>query len=57
MEHYICTGTCHGQSEKPKNCGDKTCTMYDKPLVPCNCADAKHGKEEKKQEDSKEQGQ
>lgn len=42
MKHYVCTGECGGVADHPKNCGDKSCSMHDKPLHECNCEDGKH---------------
>lgn len=32
-ETYKCDGTCNGVAHEPKNCGDATCTHFDKPLT------------------------
>lgn len=42
MEHYICTGTCKGVSEKPGTCGDKSCPLFGEALTSCDCTDGKH---------------
>ena len=33
QETYVCEGTCGGVAHEPKNCGDSTCTHFDKPLI------------------------
>ena len=57
MKHYICTGSCHGVSPTPKNCGEKTCAMHDHPLVPCECTDGKHGRTDEGKTESKKEEQ
>ena len=32
-EVYKCEGTCQGIAHEAKNCGDSTCTHFDKPLI------------------------
>jgi hypothetical protein len=29
---YICTGSCHGESTQPGNCGAETCERHNQPL-------------------------
>lgn len=40
--HYVCTGTCGGVSDHPKNCEDESCPMHGQPLVACDCTDGQH---------------
>jgi hypothetical protein len=42
MIHYICTGDCGGESDKPGVCLADGCSKEDQPLVDCNCADGLH---------------
>jgi len=42
MKHYICTGGCEGVSDKPGVCQAMTCAKHGKPLIECDCTDAKH---------------
>lgn len=51
MEHFICEGTCGGESPVAKTCDDPECTKHGEPLTQCTCEDGKHGKtdEEKDQ--------
>jgi hypothetical protein len=37
--HYICTGSCHGVSDKPGVCGSATCEKKGQPLTPCGDGD------------------
>ncbi len=41
-KHYICTGGCHGMSEKNGVCEAPMCLKHGLPLKECNCADGKH---------------
>ena len=40
--HYICTGNCHGSSDKPDTCQAKDCVKYKQQLELCRCKDKKH---------------
>lgn len=42
MTHYVCTGECGGVSEHLKNCESEACSMFNEPLVECNCEDGEH---------------
>ncbi len=44
MEHYICTGTCHGVSNEEGICTAEACDKQYELLTPCKCEDGKHGK-------------
>ncbi len=43
MEHYICTGSCHGASEEEGVCVTDGCDKQYELLEDCNCEDGKHG--------------
>jgi len=47
-KHYVCKGTCGGQSDKEMNCGTQNCAEYDKPMqeCSCNCMDCHKKKED-----------
>ena len=42
MTHYVCTGDCGGESEKPKVCETEGCTKEGQPLAECDCGDGLH---------------
>ncbi|MDP3661287.1 MAG: hypothetical protein Q8R17_00295 [bacterium] len=42
MQHYICTGECHGESSNPGVCQVEDCKKEGEPLTPCNCPDSTH---------------
>ncbi len=42
MTHFVCKGTCGGESERAGTCQSPDCTMHDQPLEACNCRDGKH---------------
>ncbi len=42
MPHYICTGECHGESQKPGICQTKDCSKFGEPLEECHCDDGWH---------------
>ena len=42
MTHYVCTGTCGGESDKPGLCQAEGCTKEEQPLEECNCDDGLH---------------
>ena len=42
MEHYVCTGGCHGVSDQPKTCDGENCPKNGHPLIPCHCEDGEH---------------
>ena len=41
-KHYICTGGCHGESDKPGVCQTSGCTKEGQPFTPCECEDGTH---------------
>ncbi len=48
MKHYICTGSCKGESEMPGLCNTAGCTKHNCPLMECKCTDKMHGVSGKK---------
>lgn len=42
MNHYVCTGNCGGEAEKPGVCQVEGCTKADQPLELCTCEDGIH---------------
>ena len=42
MTHYVCTGDCGGESEKPKVCETEGCSKEGQQLSECDCADGIH---------------
>ncbi|HEY4499199.1 MAG TPA: hypothetical protein VJH94_04005 [Candidatus Paceibacterota bacterium] len=42
MQHYVCTGDCAGESEKPKVCETEGCSKEGQPLSECDCDDGIH---------------
>ncbi|MEK7643000.1 MAG: hypothetical protein AAB372_00925 [Patescibacteria group bacterium] len=40
--HYICTGGCRGESEKPGVCQATHCPKHGLPLTECRCTGGKH---------------
>ena len=40
--HYICTGSCKGMSDKHGLCQAKDCPSHNEPLDTCDCIDGKH---------------
>ena len=42
MNHFVCTGDCGGESEKPGVCQATGCTKEDQPLEECTCEDGLH---------------
>ena len=47
MTHYICKGTCKGETDDPniKTCQAEGCDKFAEPLIACECEDGKHGQE------------
>ena len=44
MQHYVCTGGCNGESEKPGVCENEFCGKEGHSLISCECADGLHSK-------------
>jgi len=42
MTHYICTGGCRAESDKPGVCGTVKCPKHGTPFTECDCTDGKH---------------
>ena len=42
MRHFICVGSCEGESSNPGTCQAEECKKEGEPLVPCNCEDGLH---------------
>ena len=42
MQHYVCTGDCGGESERPKVCDFGGCTKENQALTACSCDDGLH---------------
>ena len=42
MSHYVCTGECGGESDKPGVCQAEDCSKKGQPLVECDCEDGEH---------------
>lgn len=42
MAHYVCTGSCDGESDNLGVCESEYCTKEGQPLVACSCEDGAH---------------
>ena len=42
MPHYVCTGGCGAEAERPGVCQAEDCPKEGQPLVECNCEDGLH---------------
>jgi hypothetical protein len=42
MKHFVCTGTCEGESSRPGVCQNDGCPKEGEPLVSCDCQDGLH---------------
>jgi len=42
MIHYVCTGSCGGESKTAGVCEAQFCTKEEQPLVECSCEDGLH---------------
>ncbi len=42
MTHYVCTGDCGNQSDKPGVCHTADCNREGEALVACSCEDGLH---------------
>ena len=41
-EHYVCTGSCKGESKFQGVCQTESCDKEGEKLTPCHCEDGKH---------------
>ncbi len=44
MQHYVCTGDCGNETERPGVCQSAGCSHEGQPLVECRCDDGIHDK-------------
>jgi hypothetical protein len=42
MTHYVCTGSCKGESAGPGFCEAEFCSKEGQELVQCDCSDELH---------------
>jgi len=42
MEHFVCRGTCGGESDIKKVCESEDCNHAGMELESCDCADGTH---------------
>jgi len=42
MKHYICTGSCAGEWQKPGLCDSRFCSNEGQALIECSCEDGAH---------------
>ena len=42
MQHYVCTGDCGSESEKPKVCASDGCSKEGQSMMGCDCDDGLH---------------
>jgi len=42
MSHYVCTGGCGGESDRPGVCQAEDCPKEGQPFVECECEDGMH---------------
>ncbi len=40
--HYVCTGGCGGEADRPGTCQAEDCSKEGQPMVPCACEDGLH---------------
>jgi hypothetical protein len=52
MKKYVCTGSCHGESDKPGVCGAETCEKHGQPLVEVEVSQGENAKMEDEQQDN-----
>ena len=55
MKHYICTGGCDSESDKPGVCIVEGCPNEDQSMVACTCEDSSHDKLEKDENEEEEE--
>ena len=46
MAHYVCDGSCKGESDHQGVCEAESCERKGMALRECDCEDGKHGGEE-----------
>ena len=44
MQHFICTGSCHGEAAETGICQSEFCEKEGQNLLECNCTDGLHEK-------------
>ena len=54
MTHYVCTGSCSGESQNPGVCEAEFCSKEGKSLTFCNCEDGAHEEAGKKPDESED---
>lgn len=42
MQHYVCTGDCAGETDKPGLCESEGCSKEGQALSECSCDDGFH---------------
>ena len=42
MTHYVCTGNCGKEADKPAVCNSDDCSNEGQALVACTCEDGLH---------------
>ncbi len=42
MAHYVCTGGCGGEKDRPGVCETEDCSKEGQPMTECNCIDGGH---------------
>lgn len=55
MQHYVCTGSCRGESQSAGECEAEFCSKEGQPLVPCVCEDGLHEGAGEKNSDSEDE--
>ena len=43
MLHYVCLGSCGGESNQPKICEAEFCSKEGQDMASCECEDGSHG--------------
>jgi hypothetical protein len=42
QKHYVCEGSCMGESNQPGVCKTETCELFGQQMKPCHCEDGMH---------------